>query len=437
LSVVIGGQELSWDAIVHCSRFLVITHWCMPLTVLFAEARGLSKKGVSTQPTVPTIGTMPGRFAEGRYYQNSLSLQELLSYGRELNATDKKDHVYAVLGLGKRRETGWGIVPDYHKGVTEVYVDAAWAILEDATNLDLLSHVEDSFYRTISDLPSWVPDWTTVLVPIPMHGYLSTNKRWNAAKMLQFKCATRLANSRLLSVTGIQIDSIVEFACVLRELSYGWHRTDSVLKLALALSTDIYCTGESKLDALARTIVADTHDAAPQDLIVLFCHWLVGQLNLLFDETRKLKESEQSDKSQIEIFETLAVETHQVIEALINEDEKNIPKLSIDDALERWNSREANEREPLQSNWLSFLGSVSKAYGARRLFRTNDNYLGLTALSQQVGDQIWLIGGCNMPIVLRPLENGNFALVGEAYVHGIMDGSANVEPTLSRNIFIE
>jgi hypothetical protein len=53
------------------------------------------------------------------------------------------------------------------------------------------------------------------------------------------------------------------------------------------------------------------------------------------------------------------------------------------------------------------------AYSGRRLFRTNDNYLGIGARSLQAGDAVWVIAGAAVPMVLRRLPNGHWKLVGE------------------------
>lgn len=35
---------------------------------------------------------------------------------------------------------------------------------------------------------------------------------------------------------------------------------------------------------------------------------------------------------------------------------------------------------------------------------------------------MWVIIGADVPFILRPAADDGFLLVGEAYVHGIMDG---------------
>jgi hypothetical protein len=39
------------------------------------------------------------------------------------------------------------------------------------------------------------------------------------------------------------------------------------------------------------------------------------------------------------------------------------------------------------------------------------------------GDQVWVLENGRVPFVLRPVADGkNFELLGECYVHGVMDG---------------
>jgi hypothetical protein len=66
-------------------------------------------------------------------------------------------------------------------------------------------------------------------------------------------------------------------------------------------------------------------------------------------------------------------------------------------------------------------------YGAqaRSLFRTEyNNLLGLAPSLATKGDEVWLLKGANTPHVLRRDKDGHHALVGEAYLHGYMNGEA-------------
>jgi hypothetical protein len=67
----------------------------------------------------------------------------------------------------------------------------------------------------------------------------------------------------------------------------------------------------------------------------------------------------------------------------------------------------------------------------RRFMTTMNGYLGwgpdnmFCGSETQItsGDKIAIIFGCSAPIVIRP-AGSNFQVLGEAYIHGLMDGEA-------------
>jgi hypothetical protein len=65
---------------------------------------------------------------------------------------------------------------------------------------------------------------------------------------------------------------------------------------------------------------------------------------------------------------------------------------------------------------------LTELLGGRRVFLLQNGYIGLGPSESQYGDLVVIIHGVSVPFVLRKRENGNFILVGEAYVHGIMYG---------------
>jgi hypothetical protein len=58
----------------------------------------------------------------------------------------------------------------------------------------------------------------------------------------------------------------------------------------------------------------------------------------------------------------------------------------------------------------------------RRLFTTPQKWLGLGPESLEQNDEVWLLKNANVPFILRPDGDSQYTLVGEAYVHGIMQG---------------
>ena len=55
---------------------------------------------------------------------------------------------------------------------------------------------------------------------------------------------------------------------------------------------------------------------------------------------------------------------------------------------------------------------------------TKKGYMGLALEQARKGDQVAILLGRDVPFVLRTREGSGFVMVGETYVHGIMNGEA-------------
>ncbi|KAI1270067.1 HET-domain-containing protein [Xylariaceae sp. FL1019] len=58
------------------------------------------------------------------------------------------------------------------------------------------------------------------------------------------------------------------------------------------------------------------------------------------------------------------------------------------------------------------------------IFTTGEGYVGVTQTDVHKGDQIFVILGCDMPMVLRPVRPGYYQVVKDCFVTGFMDGEA-------------
>lgn len=82
-----------------------------------------------------------------------------------------------------------------------------------------------------------------------------------------------------------------------------------------------------------------------------------------------------------------------------------------------WNATVLNTPE-------MYLYTMSPNYPTR-MFMTEQGYIGLGPASARTGDIICIFCGAKAPHILRPRSQdrgGGYQVVGEAYVHGIMDG---------------
>jgi hypothetical protein len=75
----------------------------------------------------------------------------------------------------------------------------------------------------------------------------------------------------------------------------------------------------------------------------------------------------------------------------------------------------------------------------RKLFVSEDEkWLGLAPMDAKPGDIIALLEGGPVPYILRPMigkEAGCYELIGDAYVHGLMDGEG-WQPDLLQEIVL-
>jgi hypothetical protein len=58
----------------------------------------------------------------------------------------------------------------------------------------------------------------------------------------------------------------------------------------------------------------------------------------------------------------------------------------------------------------------------RRLAKTAGGYLCNIDCEARLGDQMAVVTGCRMSLILRPKEDGTYAVVGHAYIMGLMYG---------------
>lgn len=68
---------------------------------------------------------------------------------------------------------------------------------------------------------------------------------------------------------------------------------------------------------------------------------------------------------------------------------------------------------------------LAETLGYRDLFITEQGHLGFGMNTLELGDEIWVLAGVKVPLILRrQTGQGQYRLIGESYVHGIMHGEA-------------
>jgi hypothetical protein len=84
----------------------------------------------------------------------------------------------------------------------------------------------------------------------------------------------------------------------------------------------------------------------------------------------------------------------------------------------------------IMTNEQGFLSRFSDTtnWMTRRLMSTNEAYIGMVPCRARKGDQVWVLFGCSIPLVLRRQEHTEgFQVIGECYLHVYMNSEVQEE----------
>ena len=291
-----------------------------------------------------------------------------------------EDLVYNLIGIASDRKT-CGIVIKYDKHWTRVFKEAALMLLT-AKGPDILSWRSDTDQRDLN-LPSWVPDFRTK-VGVTMHGRYSEDspkpKVFNACTGLEFE----------FSVNG-EADTLI---------------TQAVFVDTIFVTNNLYQDLTDDLDARA---FSDVRVWLKE--ISSFIESAADQYPKVFRRYSRPKLQELSWRLPIadrlmgkQSFERAGFAARVQHEALMSESGDTQP---------------TDLARPEIWKYKAALYVINKS-----LFVTKNGYLGVGSSQLQVNDEIHIIQGNHVPSVLRRAgtEETFFRSLGEAYVHGIMDG---------------
>ncbi|KAG7153063.1 Heterokaryon incompatibility protein 6 like [Verticillium longisporum] len=106
---------------------------------------------------------------------------------------------------------------------------------------------------------------------------------------------------------------------------------------------------------------------------------------------------------------------------------RHLVEVPLDDEDRALSPEETHERMQLGSRWVT---SAQYRCYSRRLAVTEKGYLALIPPLAEVGDMVAVIPGTAVPFILREkgydvdMSEKVYTLVGESYVHGLMNGEA-------------
>lgn len=392
----------------------------------------------------------------------SRKLLDILVQHRCCKAKMSQDKIFAFLNLADDAVSK-SVRADYSLVPRDVYLNTAVAMLKNYTDLDILSVakplVDVSTLRptktgqsvnsnltdqssdldtTLFDLPSWVPNWEihTAYPSLRSRGLYGEyfgdfRATKNSNREVQFR-----GPSTQLGLHGYILDQIVDRGDVI-----GLGHTDDASelygvfkqweRLCKARSGRIYsATGETILTAYCMTLTC-----GGEAVIARGIDSINDAVSSVWNSRVPGRPSPDDEPFSAQyLFYLLSLRNRSIIKRLGFDPSRNLFLYSImvlgfsfvsvimDDFL----SLLGGQRAATAMSQM-FQLRLAKSITGRRFIRTQSGYIGLSVIDAELGDHIALFAGGAVPLVVREtgetgLENKEWKLVGEAYVHGIMFG---------------
>ena len=293
----------------------------------------------------------------------------LLDNARSASCSDPRDKIFAVLSLAIRLDT-LGLDADCSTPAETVFQDLVLHYTSNLKSLEILTHCELRDDTGGMKLPTWVPNWTVPRLCgsiVPSSSYLNSKPR------------VRYQAGEVLAAMGVHVAVI-----------------ECVESLPQPTGPDKYLSANKVADTIRallvtkiRSLSLSEREATVDSLCrTLCCNYFGDRLSRLAGNTNN--------------FEVARKYMHRMIDM----------------------TRDAHESG-------SFLGHVSFAIRGRSFFTTVDGHIGLAPIATKPNDEVCILIGCQSPLVLRPCGTKYYALVGECYTDGFMDGAAFLGPLAS------
>jgi len=371
--MMVGQEAVPWHDVVAGSRWLSAKRYWLE----WEESEQLAQAGF-----IWNLGPLNRPSKEG-------SIVWLLEATRHFGATDKRDKVYALLGLcGENAEAG-GMKPDYTKSVVDVYGGVVRHLIMEGVPLNQgpLAVLSMSGLEEGDDsdeaFPSWIPRWDR----LPSHPNGSfvisrLGQKWCASKdmpvsmeIMTKEIILDMNNNWItnhfppcLVLKGIKVSKVVDVDASIVDFSPD---DQALILRQLFVSTidklDGYAGEDAAKEAFAATITA-------------------GQSRSGYDD--------------IEPWRNADLERYFLHDTIFG------GRVGLDHA-----------QHPCHHEFAKNVRRLNP------LIVTSHGHVGRCPPATRVGDLVCVLFGGRVPFVIRP-RGDHYRFVGECYVYGLMSGEA-------------
>lgn len=254
---------------------------------------------------------------------------------------------------------------DYNQPFEAVFARVSFRLIAYDHDLAVFRSIDQR--RTPSTLPTWVPDWrskgpTTGLSGDYEHRYAATG---SARPVISLS-----AEAKILSISGLRLDSIVASRNAMSEDIDDWVRSG--------------CNEFHQ----GKNCYPPTNEPLAEAVVRVRCLELTD-----FEPERPITRWKSDSHERVE---------HIVTHASDGQDEHM--RLGV------------------------LLHILIKKASLKKFVFMDHGHMGMAPENSRQGDIVTLLLGGDTPLTLRPLsEDGAYTVVGECYVHGFMDGEGLLE----------
>lgn len=322
----------------------------------------------------------PGSLEKLRQWPDAgpISLLNVLRRCRLKLSSEPRDKVFGVLGI-LPQEFKYNFPPNYSASLREVYTNVVEFLLHATGSFDVIcAAIHFPVQRSVTKLPSWVPDWSHVVNVCPLGGIdvFSAAGGTKAA----FGFVDRPLRTKL-EVSGIYLDIVYD-----------------------------------------RGIAVGTYYSI-EDFIMAFLNWRATILNRWPLQDDQIRES---------FCRTLCLDQVKWCDARMwvrvcyhsfaSQIQQILPYIPLDDELRWYISLETGIPRDNRKNLI--YDNCARKMSGRLFFLTYHGLMGMGTGFMQHGDIVCVPLGCSTPVILRKQRNGEYRYVGDAYVDGYMYGKA-------------
>ncbi|KAF1964447.1 HET-domain-containing protein [Bimuria novae-zelandiae CBS 107.79] len=324
-------------------------------------------------------------------------LFQMIHRYRIRRATDPRDKIYGLLGLCSRGRLPVTEKCDYSITAVEVFATLTQELIIHEQGLRPLTNApRQRPSESTPGISSWALDLYYAGVPFApdvyylMHGYDEYNAAGQLGHIDLGAIKTRLGQ-KTLNLTGVYADTVVHVQDGYKTNSpdkASMPSTEQLLQEWYAVA--VGCGFQASPDSVD-TVAAELYPRGAYTRAEAFAVFVLGDT---------IRNTEQ------------------------------IPKREV-------------ERDDIQDVWKILLGRANEVsmetrgtvYGMmvnQRMFVTKAGYFGCGHMDTEIGDEVWVFRGGNVPFTIRPRKEGEgYAFVGQCYLQGFMRGEVTSEDGLT------